>query len=196
MSPFWCSYWQQIVFKTRCFQIHAFSLAFSKKSVFTVEQCERKAKTDKFCYQNLGPRSFLRVPHVQRDLPWLPHSIEKISFSRESGSQARRGPMQNDSCGGARYQYDFGENTLRKRDWITYWSNLGLFTKKPRGHMTWWARGHFAVSSRIISFELDFGQICLQTDTSVFHMFCRSITHVDCCYQSFNHLLYPLNFIC
>ena len=40
---------KRIVFKTHRFHIYALSLAFSKSSVFTAEQCERKAKTDTFC---------------------------------------------------------------------------------------------------------------------------------------------------
>ena len=35
-------------FSKRSFQIYAFSLAFSKSPVFTAEQCERKAKAEKF----------------------------------------------------------------------------------------------------------------------------------------------------
>ena len=34
--------------KTHRFQIYVFSLAFSKSSVFTAEQCERKTKSEKF----------------------------------------------------------------------------------------------------------------------------------------------------
>ena len=35
--------------KRAVFKFYAFSLAFLKSSVFTAAQCERKAKTDKFC---------------------------------------------------------------------------------------------------------------------------------------------------
>ena len=57
---FWCSHWKRIIFKTHRFQIYAFLLASSRSSVSTAEQCERKAKTDKFCFVFIWKRSSVK----------------------------------------------------------------------------------------------------------------------------------------
>ena len=51
MSPFLAFTLKTDHSKPTVFQFYAFSIAFSNSSVFTAEQCERKAKTEKF-YSN------------------------------------------------------------------------------------------------------------------------------------------------